>query len=309
VEEGIFYVKLLNELGTKDSHGEHRVNSGRFYNRDEGLVVVDSGALSETPKDPTGLVAIKGPVSTELVRENSLAGDNVGALRSGNQLSDPIADQGPVFVLHNRTPMGISKRSMSGGGDRGRRQGRGRRGEDKTIRHHLEASLAPCDHPMWIIWGRDRYHHALSVRGRARRRGRWSGTRLLAAPGPPRVPVAPAPTSRLRVASGPPRVAAAPTPTSRRRVAPGAPRVPEASAPSARLGAAPGAAPAPISRRGAAPGSPCVPTAAAPTSRRRAAPGAPRVPVAPAPISRRRAAMGAPRGPTAPTAPPDAGQL
>jgi hypothetical protein len=98
------------------------VNSGRFYNRTEGLIVVDSGVLSETTKDPTGLIAIKGPVSTELVREDPLASDNIGALRSENQLPGPITDQGSVFVLHSRTPMGIGKRNMSGGGDRGRRR-------------------------------------------------------------------------------------------------------------------------------------------------------------------------------------------
>jgi hypothetical protein len=92
VKESIFDVELLNGPGLGDSSSEHRANSGRFYNQAEGLVVVDSGALSETPKDPTGFVAIKGPVSTELVREYPLAGDNVGAMRSGNQLPGPIAD-------------------------------------------------------------------------------------------------------------------------------------------------------------------------------------------------------------------------
>jgi hypothetical protein len=82
MEEDIFYVELLNGPGTEDSSSKHRVNSGRFYNRAEGLVVVDSAALSETPKDPTGLIAIKGPVSIELVCEGPLAGDNVGALRA-----------------------------------------------------------------------------------------------------------------------------------------------------------------------------------------------------------------------------------
>jgi hypothetical protein len=120
VEEGIFHVELLNGPVTGDNSGEHRANSDRFYNRAEGLIVVNSGALSETPKDPTGLVAIKGSVSTELVREDLLAGDNVGALRSGNQLPGPIADQGSVLFLHSRTSMGIGKRNTSGGGDRGR---------------------------------------------------------------------------------------------------------------------------------------------------------------------------------------------
>jgi hypothetical protein len=117
-----FYIELLNGPGTGDNSSEHRANSGRFYNRAEGLVVVDSGALSETSKDATGLVAIKGPISTELVREDPLAGDNVRSLRSGNQLPGPIADQGSIFVLHNRTPMGIGKCSTSEGGDRGRRR-------------------------------------------------------------------------------------------------------------------------------------------------------------------------------------------
>jgi hypothetical protein len=113
VEEGIFDVELLNGPGMGDNSSEHRANSDRFYNRVERLVVVDSGALSETPKDPTGLVAIKGPVSTELVREDPLVGDNVGALRSGNQLLGPIVDQGSIFVLHCLTLMGIGKRSTS----------------------------------------------------------------------------------------------------------------------------------------------------------------------------------------------------
>jgi hypothetical protein len=55
MEEGILHVELLNGPVTGDSSGEHRANSGRFYIRAESLIVVDFGALSETPKDPTGL--------------------------------------------------------------------------------------------------------------------------------------------------------------------------------------------------------------------------------------------------------------
>jgi hypothetical protein len=69
---------LLNWPVTGDNSGEHHANSGWFYNRAESLIVVDSGELSETPKDPTDLVAIKGPISTEFVREDPLTGDNVG---------------------------------------------------------------------------------------------------------------------------------------------------------------------------------------------------------------------------------------
>jgi hypothetical protein len=77
MEEGILHIKLLNWPVMGDSSGEHHAHGGRFYNRAESLVEVDSGALSETPKDP----AIEGPVSAELVREDPFAGDDVGALR------------------------------------------------------------------------------------------------------------------------------------------------------------------------------------------------------------------------------------
>jgi hypothetical protein len=115
VEEGILHAELLNGPVTGDSSGEHRANGGRFYNRAESLVVVDSRALTETLKDPTGLVAIKGPVSAELVREDPLACDNVGALRLGNKLPGPIVHQGYVLLFHSRTPMSIGKRSTNGG--------------------------------------------------------------------------------------------------------------------------------------------------------------------------------------------------
>jgi hypothetical protein len=92
MEEGSFHVELLNGPVTGASSGEHHMNSGRFYNQAESLIIVDSVALSETPNDPTGLIVIKDPVSTELVREDPLTDDNVGALRSGNQLLGPIAD-------------------------------------------------------------------------------------------------------------------------------------------------------------------------------------------------------------------------
>jgi hypothetical protein len=47
IEEGILHIELLNRLVIGDSSGEHHAHGGRFHNRAESLVVVDSGALSE----------------------------------------------------------------------------------------------------------------------------------------------------------------------------------------------------------------------------------------------------------------------
>jgi hypothetical protein len=90
MEEGILHIELLNRPVMGDSSGEHRAHGGRFQNWVESLVVVNSGALSETPKDPASLVAIESPVSAELVHEDPFASDDVGALRSWNKVPGPI---------------------------------------------------------------------------------------------------------------------------------------------------------------------------------------------------------------------------
>jgi hypothetical protein len=81
MEESILHIELLNRPVMGDSSDEHRVHDSRFHNWAKSLIVVDSGALSETPKDPASLVAIKGSVSAELVREDPFADDDIGALR------------------------------------------------------------------------------------------------------------------------------------------------------------------------------------------------------------------------------------
>jgi hypothetical protein len=47
VQEGILHIELLNWPVTGDSNSEHHADDGRFNNRDERLVVVNPGVLSE----------------------------------------------------------------------------------------------------------------------------------------------------------------------------------------------------------------------------------------------------------------------
>jgi hypothetical protein len=81
MEEDIIHIKLLNRPVVGDSSGEHRAHGARFHKRAESLIVVDSGALSKTPKDPMSFVAIECLVGVELVREDPFASDDIGALR------------------------------------------------------------------------------------------------------------------------------------------------------------------------------------------------------------------------------------
>jgi hypothetical protein len=59
MEKSVLHVELLNRPVTGNSNGEHRAHGGRFHNRAERLIIVHTGALSETPKDLTSLVAIE----------------------------------------------------------------------------------------------------------------------------------------------------------------------------------------------------------------------------------------------------------
>jgi hypothetical protein len=67
VEEGILDIELMDRLVTGEGEGEDGANSGELDDRDEGLVVVHSGALCEAPKDPTCLVAVEGAIRGQLV--------------------------------------------------------------------------------------------------------------------------------------------------------------------------------------------------------------------------------------------------
>jgi hypothetical protein len=77
VEKSVLHVELLNRPVTGNSNGEHCAYGGRFHNRAKRLILVHTGVLSETPEDPTSLVAIEGAVCAKLVGENPLAGDDV----------------------------------------------------------------------------------------------------------------------------------------------------------------------------------------------------------------------------------------
>ena len=63
----------------REGEGEDNLNGGEHDDRSKGLVVVHSGALSETSKDPTSLAAVERAIRGELVAKKPLVGDHVGA--------------------------------------------------------------------------------------------------------------------------------------------------------------------------------------------------------------------------------------
>jgi hypothetical protein len=121
MEKGVLHIELLNPPSARCGESKHRANGGRFHNRAESLVVVNPGALSEAPENPASLIAVEIPIGKELVCEDPLASDDVGATGSGNKFSCPIAHQGPIPLLQSRAPVRIGKGSADKG-QNGRRR-------------------------------------------------------------------------------------------------------------------------------------------------------------------------------------------
>ena len=62
MEEGILDIKLMDRQVTGEGEREDGSDGGELDDGAKGLTVVHFGALGEAPKDPTGLVAVEGPV-------------------------------------------------------------------------------------------------------------------------------------------------------------------------------------------------------------------------------------------------------
>ena len=101
-----------------EGEGENGPNGGELDDGAKGLIVVNSGALDEAPKDPTGLVAIVGAIRVQLVVKNPLPGDHIGALSTWHQVPGVVGQQGRV-LLHGPTPVWVSEGGANGGGDQG----------------------------------------------------------------------------------------------------------------------------------------------------------------------------------------------
>jgi hypothetical protein len=119
MEEGILDIKLMDRPVAVVGEGEDGANSGELDDGAEGLVVVQSEALGEAPKDPTGLVAVEGAVRGQLVAKKPLAGDHVGAWWTRHQVPGLVGQEDRILLLHSTTPMWVGKGSANGGGYRG----------------------------------------------------------------------------------------------------------------------------------------------------------------------------------------------
>jgi hypothetical protein len=111
VKEGVLHVQLMYRPGARGGDGEDDSDGGRFDNRAERLIVVDTVPLREAMNNPSGFMTSQRAVSIILVLEDPLAGDDVGMRRSRNKTPGAIVHKRLVFFGHRRVPVSIGERS------------------------------------------------------------------------------------------------------------------------------------------------------------------------------------------------------
>ena len=85
VKKGILHVQLVDRPLTRSSDAEDDPNRGRLDDGAERLVVVDAVSLGEAADNPMSPMTSQRDVGVELVLEDPLAGDDVGARRPGDE--------------------------------------------------------------------------------------------------------------------------------------------------------------------------------------------------------------------------------
>jgi hypothetical protein len=100
VQERILHIEPVNRPGEGDDQGEHGADRGRLDHQAKGLIVVDVESLGEATKNLASLVPVQGAIEIELVLENPLTGDDVGANWTPEKILGFVGDQGSKLFFH-----------------------------------------------------------------------------------------------------------------------------------------------------------------------------------------------------------------
>lgn len=94
MEKCVLDVQLMNRPVAGDRKAENSVDGSRLDDGAESFVEVDAGTLGKAAKHPAGLVPVEGAVGLELVLEEPLAGDDVGATWTRNKIPGAVGEEG-----------------------------------------------------------------------------------------------------------------------------------------------------------------------------------------------------------------------
>src|SRR6185312_7696372 len=84
----------------------------------EGLIIVHTRLLGETPENPASLVALQCAVSPTLMRPDPLACDHIATRRTRHEVPHLVGKKSRVLLFHRTTPVRIRQGVADRGGYR-----------------------------------------------------------------------------------------------------------------------------------------------------------------------------------------------
>jgi hypothetical protein len=109
VEECILDIKLVGWPIPWESKGQDNVNYHGLHNRAKGLIVIDAEMMREPVKNASSLAPLECPIGLELVLEDPLVRDNIGATGARNQVTSVVGHESGILFLHSHPPMRIGE--------------------------------------------------------------------------------------------------------------------------------------------------------------------------------------------------------
>jgi hypothetical protein len=100
VQEGIGNVELIHWPIPISSNGEYRVNCAGLDHQGKGLTRINTGTLTETANNPSGLVLLEVPIRSEFVLEHPLPNHDISVGRTRNKLPGSGGQEGRELDLH-----------------------------------------------------------------------------------------------------------------------------------------------------------------------------------------------------------------
>ena len=107
VEEGIGDIHLMNWPASGHCKLENGADHARFDNRCKRLSEVNAGTLPKPMDHLASLVALKCTIRAGLITTDTLAADNVGTRRLGNQCPTTVPLKSVELFLHCSKPVRI----------------------------------------------------------------------------------------------------------------------------------------------------------------------------------------------------------
>ena len=89
-----------------------------FHHWTEGLIIVHTRPLGETPENPASHVALQCAVSPTLMRPDPLACDHIATRRTRHEVPRLVGEKSRVLLFHRATPVRVRQGVADRGGYR-----------------------------------------------------------------------------------------------------------------------------------------------------------------------------------------------